>query len=142
MKINSKGLDIIKKFEGLRLSAYLCPAGVLTIGYGTTAGVKKDMTITEAEASKMLSDHLEKIERQISALVAPKLTENEFSALCSLVYNIGIGNFEKSSLLKKLNKNEKRENVAEEFLKWRMAAGKVLKGLEKRRAAEKELFLS
>lgn len=142
MKINKAGLKIIKDFECFRAEPYKCPAGVLTIGYGTTGeGVALGMKITELEAEKMLLKHLEKVERQIAALVAPKLTENEFSALCALIYNIGAGNFKNSTLLKLLNNNVDRKIVAQEFLRWTKAGGKELEGLKKRRKVEMELFL-
>lgn len=143
MKINQKGIDLIKKFEGLRLKTYLDAVGIPTIGYGTTGkDIVMGMTITEAEAEKRLKTHLESTEKLIGILVGPKLTDNEFSALCCLVYNIGGGNFQKSTLLRKLNDNVEKSDVAKEFLRWNKAGGKELAGLTKRRKAEMELFLT
>lgn len=144
MKINKLGLDIIKTSESLSLKAYRCPSKVLTIGYGTTIypnGKKVgefDCTTVEL-AESFLQHHCSSIEKVIIELVEADLNENQFSALVSLVYNIGQGAFSKSTLLKKLNSGD-YEEAANQFLEWRKSGKKILKGLEIRRAKEKELF--
>jgi len=146
MKVSNKGIELIKKYEGLRLDAYRCPAGKLTIGYGHTGDdVKPGMTINKEMAELLLKQDLTVFEKAINELVKIKLTQNQFDALISLVYNIGIGNFKKSTLLKLLNENKILE-AGEEFMKWtkaRQPGGlKELPGLVKRRAEEKKLFLT
>jgi len=146
MKVSNKGIELIKKYEGLRLDAYRCPAGKLTIGYGHTGDdVKPGMTINKEMAELLLKQDLTVFEKAINELVKIKLTQNQFDALLSLVYNIGIGNFKKSTLLKLLNENKILE-AGEEFMKWtkaRQPGGlKELPGLVKRRAEEKTLFLT
>lgn len=139
MKTNQAGLDLIKRFEGLRLDAYLCPAGRWTIGYGHTGDVKKGDEITEHQADAILELDLEHFEKHVSAL-APDANENEFAALVSFAFNLGVAALARSSLLKKHLAGDK-QGAAAEFMKWKYAAGKVLPGLVKRRAAERELFL-
>lgn len=138
--INGYGLELIKRFEGLKLKAYVCPGGKWTIGYGHTETAKKGMVITEGEAFGLLFKDVAKFEDVVRRLVKAPLTDNQFSALVSLAYNIGEGNLARSTLLKLLN-NREYDRAADEFLKWRMSGGKVLKGLENRRAAERELFV-
>ncbi len=141
-KISEEGLSLIKCFEGLRLSTYVCAGGKLTIGYGHTGkDVDEDMTITEEEADNLLKSDVKWAERAISSWVSVPLNRNQFSALVSLVFNIGTTNFINSTLLKKLNIGEFDE-AADQFLRWNKAKGKVLEGLVKRRKAEKELFLT
>ncbi|MBD2465104.1 lysozyme [Oscillatoria sp. FACHB-1407] len=139
-KINQAGLDLIKQFEGLKLEAYICPAGVPTIGYGTTAGVKMGDRITAEQAEVLLRKDVEKFERAVVNAVKVPLTENQFSALVSFTYNLGAGALQKSTLLKLLNQGN-YEAAAQEFPKWNKAAGKVLTGLTRRRQAEQALFL-
>ncbi|WP_019646052.1 lysozyme [Novispirillum itersonii] len=137
-------LDIIKEFEGFESRAYLCPAGVWTIGYGTTKinnkPVKQGQVITQAEAEQELVKHCEQVERDILQLVKAPLNDNQKGALISFVYNIGIGAFKNSTLLRLLNAGD-FTGAAEQFARWNKAAGKVLPGLTRRRAAEKELFV-
>lgn len=141
MKINDKGLQIIKDFEGCRLKAYICPAGVWTIGYGHTANVKPDMVITSTDAERLLRQDLKRFEEAVSSLVKVPVTPNQFSALVSFTFNIGVGALRNSTLLRKLNSSNYK-GAAEEFLRWNKANGKVLPGLTKRRKAERDLFLS
>lgn len=139
-KVNQAGEQIIKSFEGKELKAYKCPAGIWTIGYGDTENVKQGMIITEAEADARLSNRLNKdFCPAVERLVKVKINDNQFSALVSLVYNIGVGAFEKSTLLRKLNAGD-FAGAAEQFDRWNKAGGKVLNGLVKRRAAERKLF--
>ena len=135
------GKDIIKKWEGLRLKAYLCPAGVPTIGYGHTYNVKMGQTISVAQAELFLDHDYQNAEEQVLSLVKVPLTENQLGALTSFVFNLGSGNLSRSTLLKKLNLGDYR-GAAEEFNKWVFAGGKKLNGLVKRRAEERELFIA
>lgn len=144
-KASDKGRSIIKEFEGFRAIAYLCQAGVWTVGYGTTRingkPVTESVKITTEEAELFLEQDLKVFEDAVNQNVQVELTQNEFDALVSFVYNVGIGNFKKSTLLKKLNASKKNE-AAGELLKWNRANKIVSKGLIRRRAAERELFLS
>lgn len=144
MKISQAGIDLIKKFEGLSLKAYPDPATggePWTIGYGTTRGVRSGMVITESRAESLLREDLNKFESGVSALLTIETTQHQFDAMISLAYNIGLGNFGKSTLLKKHN-SKCYTCAAAQFPVWRMAAGKVMNGLIRRRAAERELYLS
>lgn len=139
MMTNDKGINLIKEFEGCRLKSYLCPAGVWTIGYGHTQGVKPDMVITQLDAERFLRQDLKRFEDAISTLVKVSLTPNQFSALVSFVYNVGINAFKNSTLLRKLNQKDYK-GAANELLRWDKVNGKPLLGLTKRRIAEKDLF--
>lgn len=144
MNINKAGLKIIETSESLRLKSYLCSAGVPTIGFGTTKypnGKKVELGqgCTEVQAREWFAHDLAVFEKVVEDNVEVELNENQFSALVSLVYNIGGTNFKKSTLLQKLNEGD-YEGASEQFLVWRKAGGKVLAGLEVRRAKEKALF--
>ena len=148
MQISKNGLDLIKQFEGLSLKPYLCPAGIPTIGYGNTFyedGTKvtlKDNPITRERADSLFNFLVTtNFVNVVNRLVIVDINQNQFDALVSFVYNIGSGNFEKSTLLKKVNQSD-FIGASLEFEKWNKASGKVLNGLTKRRLAEKELFLS
>ena len=123
-------IAIIKKFEGLRLKAYKCPAGVYTIGYGHTENVCADSEISELMADQILRKDLQKFEQAINDLDVP-LLQCEFDSLVSFVFNVGIGNFNKSTL-KKLLLQKKFFYAAKEFDKWVFAGGKKLPGLERK----------
>ena len=144
--INEHGIEIVKSFEGLSLKPYLCPAKVWTVGYGSTTGsdggpVDPDMEpVTEADADDLLGRDLETSERWVSRLVKKPISENQFSALTSFTFNVGAGALQRSTLRMKLNR-EQFQNAADEFPKWRMAGGRILAGLVRRRAAERILFL-
>ena len=139
------GKDIIKKWEGLRLKAYLCPAGVPTIGYGHTYNVKMGQTISVAQAELFLDHDYQDAEEQVLSLVKVPLTENQLGALTSFVFNLGSGNLRISTLLRKLNLGDYR-GAAEQFGAWNKARVNgvmvALDGLTKRRADEKNLFLA
>ena len=135
MNINKEGLELIKSFEGLALFAYLCPAGVWTIGYGHTAGVSKGQVITKEQAENMLKSDMKKYEKYVTDNVKIALNENQFSALVSFCYNCGVGN------LRTLIKGRTASQIAEAMLLYNKAGGKVLNGLVRRRKAERELFL-
>ena len=145
--INEAGLGIIKSFEGFASSPYLCPANRWTIGFGSTWDIKGNavtgshLPVTRDEAGRLLAREVRHVEGAINKLVKSELTENMFSAIASLVYNIGTGNFQRSTLKMKLNRGE-YENAADEFPKWRKAGGRILKGLVRRRAEERQLFLT
>lgn len=144
LSINQEGLDLIKEFEGLRLKAYLCPANVFTIGYGTTkyedgSRVKSSDTITTGRAEELLKKDCLFFEQVVNRSVKVDLTENQFSALVSFVYNVGASAFQKSTLLKVLNQGNYVQ-ASSEFLRWNKANGKILAGLSRRREAEKTLF--
>ena len=147
MSINKAGLDLIKEFEGFRSAAYVDPVGVLTIGYGTTAAAgvgivpQLGMEISEAQAEVYLAKALDKFGALIRPHINAPISENEWAAFMSLAYNIGPGAFAKSSALRKFNEGDKR-GAANAILLWNKAGGKVMKGLERRRAAERALFLS
>lgn len=141
MKTSKNGINLIKNFEGCRLEAYKCPAGVWTIGYGHTAGVKQGQKITKFQADALLIIDLEKFEKAVTKLVKKLITQNEFDALVSFTFNVGIGNFEKSTLLRLINMGQ-FELASKQFERWIYASGKPLNGLKKRRLAEKTLFLS
>lgn len=140
-KIGQAGLELIKKFEGCKLKAYLCPAGIMTIGYGHTHGVVKNQEITQEQADQLLEDDLQIFINAVDQNTNVKLTQNEFDALVAFTFNVGIGAFKQSTLCKLINEN-KLELAAEQFARWNKAGGKVLPGLVRRRAAEKALFLT
>ena len=142
MHISEKGLDLIKKYEGLKLTAYLCPANVWTIGYGSTGKhVKQGMTITEEEADQLLKDDVSRFEDCINDGIDVELTQEEFDALVCFAFNVGCGAFMGSTLRKLINEGKKTA-AAQQFLRWDKAGGKVLAGLARRRADERALFLS
>lgn len=142
MRTTAKGLALIKEFEGLRLEAYLCPAGVWTIGWGHTKGVKIGDRIDISTAEKYLKEDIEEAERGIQKLVKVKLNDNQFSAIVSFVFNLGIGNFQKSTLLKVINAGLDSANVAVQFRRWVYVDGKISQGLIRRREAEVKLYQS
>ena len=143
MRIGDRGLELIKKSEGLRLAPYLCPAGVATIGYGSTGShVTMCMApIIESEAEKFLRIDLAYVENLIPRYVVVELNPGQFDALCSFIFNIGIGNFRASTLRSKLNRGD-FVGAANEFWKWRRGGGKILPGLVLRRECERLLFTS
>lgn len=144
MIINDKGRQIIEQFEGMRLEAYKCPAGVWTIGVGHTGDVKEGMKITQHQAEEIFTYDLQRFEEAVGKL-APKVNANQFSALVSFAFNLGAEALAKSTLLKEINAGRPL-NAANEFQKWNKARNGqgvlvVLPGLVKRRAAERALFL-
>lgn len=143
MQINEKGLAIIRQFEGLRLDSYRCPAGVATVGFGHTGpDVRIPMTITPGEAERLLDQDVARFERGVEAMLCGcDTSEDEFSAMVSLAFNIGLGNFATSTLLKR-HKAGNKTGAANSFLSWVFAGGQKLKGLMARREAEKELYES
>jgi len=145
-KASNKCLDLIKSFEGFYSSPYLCPAKVATIGYGTTyypdgkRVTLSDPPIDEVMAATLLQSNLANYERGVDAMTRDDITQNQFDALVSFAYNVGLNNLKNSTLLKLVNANPNNKNIRKEFLKWVHANGKKLKGLERRRQAEAELY--
>ena len=141
--INNAGIEIVKKFEGCKLEAYLCPANRLTIGYGHTYAVKVGDKITQEQAEELLKKDLESTCKRLDYYLDEenlKLNENQFSALVSFCYNLGIHTFQYSTLAKYLILGDLGA-AANEFDRWVNAGRKPLPGLIKRRAEEKALFL-
>ena len=149
MKINEKGLEIVKHYEGCSLAVYRCPSGIPTIGYGSCydpGGNRITMdyqNITTDEAEKFLVYGLRTSENAVARLVTAPLNANQFSSLVSFCYNIGASNFQASTLRMKLNRLDYL-GAAGEFWKWRRGGGdgRILKGLVFRRASERQLFLA
>ncbi len=137
--VNQDGIDLIKRFEGLRLSPYRCPTGLWTIGWGHTRTVRPGMQLNEAAAEKLLDEDLSLAENAVSRLVTVPLSENQYAALVAFVFNVGAGNFEKSPLLRLLNRGW-YEQVPAQLARWNRASGEVLGGLARRRAAEAKLW--
>jgi lysozyme len=133
------GLPLVRTSEGLELVAYRDIVGVWTIGYGETRGVYPGMVITADQAETMLEARYDEFEAGVLNLVTRTLSENELGALVSFVYNLGLGAFKSSTLLRKVNAND--PTAVSEFARWNMAGGKVVKGLVIRRAKEAALFI-
>ncbi len=141
MSISPVGIALIQAHEGLRLMAYRDAVGVWTIGYGSTTGVRRGMRLTRDQAVLRLYHDLDDAEATINGRVMVPLTQPQFDALTSLVFNIGGGAFRKSTLLQKLNAGD-YAGAAAEFPRWVKAKSRILPGLVTRRAAERALFLS
>ncbi|ALA19359.1 MULTISPECIES: lysozyme [Chelatococcus] len=142
-RVNAEGLRLIKQWEGLRLRAYRDSGGIWTIGYGHTSDekltVREGLTITEAMAEEMLVHDLREAEAAVERLVKVPLTDNQFAVLVSFVFNIGVGAFEKSTLLRKLNAGQ-HDAVPGELARWVHVKGQRVQGLVNRRAAEAGLW--
>lgn len=145
-KISNKGLELIKEFEGFSSVAYLCPAKIPTIGYGNTfwedgRKVRLGEQISKTKALELLEFVANKdFASKIYPLIKVEVNQNQFDAMVSLTYNIGVGAFSSSTLLRKVNAKD-FIGASNEFLKWDKAGGKQLLGLTRRRQREKELFL-
>lgn len=132
---------LVKEFEGLELKAYICPAGVWTIGYGHTRGVKPGQTITEEQAETLLRKDLERYQIELSNLVHVPVSEGQFIGLLSWFYNLGnTQEVRGSKLLRLLNAGD-FAGAANEFPRWRKSGNEVIPGLVRRRAAEQKVFL-
>ena len=146
MKPSKNCIDLIKEFEGFSDRPYLCPASKWTIGYGATfypngnLVTAKDPKITQEYATEMLIVMVDRFAEQVFKLIKVQITQNQFDALVSLAYNIGIGNFRNSTLLRKLNIKENNAVLAGEINRWNRANGKIMAGLTRRRKAEAQLF--
>ena len=138
-QINRAGLELVETFEGCKLTAYKCPAGIWTVGFGSTGShVYPGLTITKAQADELLRSDLRRFEDAV-AQAAPRSTDNQFSAMVALSFNIGIDAFKRSSVLRKHLAGD-HDGAANAFLLWNKAGGKVLNGLVRRRAAEAALY--
>lgn len=144
MTTSDAGATFIKQFEGFNPSAYQDQRGIPTIGYGHTLGVKLGDTCTQAQADQWLVDDLANTEGAVNKYVRPVLSQNQFDALVSLTFNIGSGNFLQSTVLKRLNLTQPADyaGAAEAILMWNRTNGEVNPGLQRRREAEKDLFLT
>ena len=137
--------QFIKSKEGLKLNAYLCPANKWTIGYGNTfyengIAVKKEDRITKERAEQLFFNILIQFSKKVKTIVKSKINDNQFSALVSFAYNVGIGNLQKSTLLKLVNENPNNPLIRNEFMRWNKAGGKVLRGLTNRRKFESDIY--
>ena len=147
-KISNLGLELIKKYEGFKAKAYLCPANVKTIGYGSTYyedGSKVKLTdspITQERATELLEALLVSYEKDVDSYCRDDINQNQFDALCVLCYNIGGPTLKKSTLLKKVNINPNDPSIANEFAKYKYSAGKISKGLINRRLSESQLYFN
>ena len=141
MKASEKSYSLIRQFEGLRLTAYRCPAGVWTVGYGHTSDVVPSMDITKEQAEAFLRQDIVSAENIVNAECL-NFRQCQFDALVSFVFNVGGWNFRKSTLLKKAKANPNDNSIMDEFLRWVYAKGVALPGLQKRRLAEMRLYFS
>lgn len=147
-KLSQKGLELIKSFEGLSLKPYVCAGGINTIGYGNTYytnGKKvtlQDKPITKEQAEELIKHSLSTYEKAVDSFCRDDISQSQFDALVSFAYNLGTGALQKSTLIKKVNANPKDVTIANEFLKWNKANGRVLAGLTRRRQAEANLYFS
>jgi len=147
MVISNKLKELVKEFEGCKLKAYKCPAGIWTIGYGNTQyengkAVKEGDVITLERAEQLLELILIKFIQQVGEIVKTNINQNQKDALTDFAYNCGVGNLKTSTLLKKVNVDPKDKTIRAEFEKWTRANGEVLNGLVKRRNAEANLYFS
>lgn len=146
MKLSKNGITLIKEFEKYSAIPYLCPAGVPTIGYGTTyypwgeRVTLKDSYISESKASEYLADNLAHYIKAVDSLTRDDITQNQFDALISICYNIGIQALKTSTLLKKVNDNPKNPIIVECFYQWVYVRGKKSSGLQRRRKREAQLY--
>jgi GH24 family phage-related lysozyme (muramidase) len=143
MRTSERGIALIKKFEGFYPSRYICPAGLPTIGFGHVirTGEKFPAKMTEKEATDLLAKDVAIFEQGVARAVTVPLQQNEFDALVSFSFNVGLQALRTSTLLKMLNANTDRSSVAMQFLRWNKANGQVLAGLSRRRAAESAMFM-
>ena len=141
MKTSNKGIELIKKHEGFRAKAYRCSANVLTIGFGHTLNVKSTDVIDKAQAEYFLRQDVEFAEKEVNKHNL-NINQNQFDALVSFVFNLGIGNFARSTLLRKIKSNPNDPAIRKEFERWVYAGGKILTGLIKRRKEEANLYFT
>lgn len=144
-KANQEAINLITSFEGCKLTAYQDIVGVWTIGYGNTMypngiSVKKGDAITKEYALTLFSAILSRFESGVDRLVRADVNENQFGALVSFAYNLGIGTLQKSDMLRKVIKNANDETIRAEFMRFNKAGGKVVNGLVRRRKAEADLY--
>lgn len=148
MRISEKGILLIKRWEGFSADPYLCPAGVVTIGYGSTYyenGVKikmSDPPVSEKRADAMLRNIVRHYELGVDSMTRDDITQNQFDALVSFAYNVGLEAMRKSTLLKKVNANPNDRLISNQFLRWNRSRGRVLQGLTNRRIEEARIYFS
>jgi lysozyme len=148
MKLDENGYKLIQEFEGLSLVPYLCSAKVATIGYGATfypSGKKvtmQDAPISLVTAKWMLKETADKFASDVDKMIKANINQNQFNAIVSLAYNIGLAGLAKSSLLRKVNANPSDPTITNSFLVWNKAGGKVLNGLTKRRTIEAKFYFA
>jgi len=146
MKLSAEGINLIKRFEGVRNRPYRCSAGLWTVGVGHLIGDGKSLpeswnrTFTKEEIDALLIRDLSRFERGVGMYIKVPLRQCEYNALCSFAFNLGLGTLQRSTLRQKLNRNDK-EGAAKEILKYCRAGGKIIKGLQIRREAEYRMFL-
>ena len=140
-KTSQTGIDLIKGFEGKRLKAYRDAVGVWTIGYGHTRTARAGQVISDSQAEQLLRADLADFESCVARSISVTLNQSQFDALVSFAYNVGCGALRRSTLLRLLNRGGYGA-AADQFLRWNRAGGVVLRGLTRRRKAERELFLS
>lgn len=140
-KVSDKGIDMICYFEGFRAKAYKCPAGVWTIGFGRTKGVKAGDVITREQAVQYLKDDVKFAEKYVNGLNVCE-TQGQFDALVDFVFNLGSGALSSSTLLKKIKSKASDDEICKQFKRWVYAGGKKLNGLVRRREAECSLWIS
>ncbi|MCQ2232128.1 MAG: lysozyme [Paludibacteraceae bacterium] len=140
MTIGIDGINLIKHFEGCRLESYQDSVGVWTIGYGHTQGVFAGQRITQADAEALLRQDLANFSKSVSNIVPSNVSQNQFDALVSFAYNLGVKNLKTSTLLKKVKDNPNDPTIADEFGRWVYAGGKKLTGLVRRRESEAKLY--
>ena len=141
MKTSNEGIELIKRHEALRLHAYKDAVGVWTIGYGHTSTAKQGMVITEAEAEKLLIQDLRVAEDEINRHLLP-LKQHQFDSLASFVFNVGVGSFRRSTLLKRLKMDVNHHDIPNQFNRWVYGGGKILPGLVRRRKEEANLYIN
>ena len=147
MIISNKLRELVKHFEGCKLTAYVCSAGHNTIGYGNTfyengVKVKPGDKITQQRAEELLDVILIKFVQQTNEVIKSSVNQNQRDALTDFAYNCGLGNLKSSTLLKKVNADPNDKTIREEFMRWNKGGGKVLNGLTRRREAEANLYFS
>lgn len=140
MKISQKGVELIKKYEGCQLTAYRCPAGVLTIGFGNTKHAKQGVTITLEQAEQYLKEDIAPIEKAINALNI-NFKQGQFDALVSWCFNLGLGNFKSSTMRKYIVAKKSDIEITDQMVKWHNTNGRPLLGLKRRRVDEANLWL-
>lgn len=140
MTTSQKGIDLVKQFEGCKLNAYICPAGVVTIGYGHTSGVKMGASISQAQAESYLRQDIKPIESVLNKM-GINYTQNQFDALVSWIFNFGAGAFNNSTMKKRIVAKSSDIDITNELVRWVNAGGKPQLGLKRRRVAEANMFL-
>ena len=140
MTISQKGIDLIKTFEGCKLFAYRDSVGIPTIAYGHTKDVKMGMSITQKQAEEFLKNDIKPIERLLNGM-GINYTQNQFDALTSWIFNLGEGNFKKSTMYKNIVARKSDIEITDQMVKWYNAGGRPLAGLMRRRVAEANMFL-